>query len=71
MVRLVWNDAFKVPLPNKTLPSRNATLPVGELPVTVAVNVNGVPGSAGVPPLVSTSVVVVEGRMVMVPVPEK
>ena len=44
---------------------------MGEVPVTVAVKTSGVPELDGVLPLVRESVVVVPGRTVNVPVPEK
>jgi hypothetical protein len=71
VVKLAWKEPFKVLLPSRVMPEWNVTLPVGELPVTVAVKVSGRPGSDGVLPLVRASVVVVGGRMVTVPLPEK
>ena len=50
LVAKVAVPELRVPVPQSVAPAENATLPVGEVPVTVAVKVNGVPGSDGALP---------------------
>ena len=74
VVRLACKEPFKVLVPRVVDPAKNVTLPVGALPVTVAVKVSAVPIGEGVLPLVRARLVVVtaaSGPTVTVPVPAK